>query len=388
MEPDRRAVLRVLPMAVAAALALATIVGMILLRPIASDRPDLSEIGVANLVFEAVVDSAVEAACSYAPEEPGLVCVTIAFRLTEGPDSGRVVVQEYTVGDTTPTFAVGDRVVMDYNPDVAEDFQYRFADRQRRNVLLWVTVVFVLFVVALGRWRGVASLLGLAASVVLLLRFIVPAIIDGRSPLLVAMVGASAIAFVALYAAHGFTRMTTVALLGTITALGVTLLLSWVALGAAQLSGFAAEEAFILTLAGQIDVGGLVLAGVVLGSMGAIDDVTVTQASAVWELKAAAPHLGWRELFMRSMRVGRDHIASMVNTLLLAYAGAAMPLLLFFVLSSQSLGTVINSEVVATEVLRTLLGSIGLVAAVPATSWLAAITASDLRPEDLGRHRH
>jgi uncharacterized membrane protein len=152
------------------------------------------------------------------------------------------------------------------------------------------------------------------------------------------------------------------------------------------LSGFAEEASFILTLAGRIDVGGLVLAGVVLGSMGAIDDVTVTQASAVWELKAAAPHLGWRQLFVRSLRVGRDHIASMVNTLLLAYAGAAMPLLLFFVLSSQSLGTVLNTEIVAIEVLRTLLGSIGLVAAVPATSWLAAVTAADLRPEDLPRH--
>ena len=363
-------------------------VGIILLRPTGSDRPDLTAIGIAAQSVEAVVDEVVEGACSYAPDEPGLVCRSVSFRLIQGSDAGRVIVQEYTVGDTTPAFSTGERVVMDYNPESAEDFQYRFADRQRRGVLLWVTILFVMVVVALGRWRGVAALIGLAASVVILLQFIVPAIIDGRSPLMVAMVGAAAIAFVALYAAHGFTRMTTVALLGTVTALGLTLLLSWVALGAAQLSGFAAEEAFILTLGGQIDVGGLVLAGVILGSMGAIDDVTVTQASAVWELKAAAPNLGWRQLFIRSLRVGRDHIASMVNTLLLAYAGAAMPLLIFFVLSSQSLGTVLNNEIVATEVLRTLLGSIGLVAAVPATSWLAAITAGDLRPEDLGRHRH
>ncbi|MCB2223908.1 MAG: YibE/F family protein [Actinobacteria bacterium] len=386
LEPERKTLLRMVPAVVSAVLAVLTIAGIILLRPTSGERPSLSEIGVASQVFEAVVDAVDEGACSYAPDDPTISCATATFRLTQGPDVGRLVVQEYTIGDTTPRFAVGERVVMDYDPNVSEEYQYRYYDRQRRGVLLWVTVLFVLVVIGLGRWRGLAALVGLAASVVILLLFIVPAIIDGRSPVLVALVGASAIAYVALYVAHGFNRMTTVALLGTLAALALTLLLSWVALAAARLSGFAAEESFILTLAGEIDVGGLILAGVVLGSMGALDDVSVTQASAVWELKLAAPELGWRELFVRSLRVGRDHIASMVNTLLLAYAGAAMPLLLFFVLSNQSLGTVMNTEVVATEVLRTLLGSIGLVAAVPATSWLAAVSAADIHPDELHRH--
>jgi uncharacterized membrane protein len=134
---------------------------------------------------------------------------------------------------------------------------------------------------------------------------------------------------------------------------------------------------FILTAANSINVRGLLLAGVVLGSLGAIDDVTVTQASAVWELRAADPTMPRSRLFRAGMRVGRDHVASTVNTLLLAYAGAAMPLLLFFVLAGQSLGTSLNSEIVAIEVIRTVVGSIGLVMAVPFTTWLAAWMAGD-----------
>ena len=155
----------------------------------------------------------------------------------------------------------------------------------------------------------------------------------------------------------------------------------------AGITGFASDESYIISLVGTFDVSGLVLAGIVLGTIGAVDDVTITQASAVWELHRAAPHLGPMELVRRGIRVGRDHVASMVNTLLLAYAGASMPLLIFFVLADQSLGTVVNSEVVATEVIRTLVGSIGVVAAVPFTTWLAAITAGR-QPRDGAAHGH
>ena len=257
--------------------------------------------------------------------------------------------------------------------------QYQFADFQRRPLLVWLFVAFAAVVIALGRWRGAAALGGLVASVAVLLVFILPAILDGRSPVLVAVFGSAAIAFLALYAAHGFTRMTTVALIGTLAALTLTALISGVVVGFASFTGFTSDEASLLTLFDSIDVRGLLLAGIVLGAAGAIDDVTVTQASAVWELKAANPALRVSGLFRRGLRVGRDHIASTVNTLLLAYAGASLPLLVLFVLSEQSLGTVANSEVMAVEIVRTLVGSIGLVAAVPFTTWLAAVTA-DSRP--------
>ena len=144
----------------------------------------------------------------------------------------------------------------------------------------------------------------------------------------------------------------------------------------AQFSGLVSEEAFYLLEIPGFDVGGLLLAGIVLGAIGAMDDVTVTQASAVWEVRKANPDLGTRELFGSGLRVGRDHIASTVNTLLLAYAGASMPLLILIALSNQAFGAIVSSEVIAVEIVRTLVGSIGLVAAVPITTWLGARTAS------------
>jgi uncharacterized membrane protein len=379
LEPDHLSVLRMLPVAIAAALAVVTVLGMVLLRPTGSDRPDLEEIGISADVFGAAVVDVTESPCAV-----GLPCQQVSFRLDQGPDTGEVIELEFVVAETSPYFTVGDRVVLDYRADAEPGFEYAYADRQRRPVLAWVAVLFALAVVALGRLRGLAALVGLAASIFVLLQFVIPAILDGRSPVLVAAFGSAAIAYVALYAAHGFTRMTTVALLGTLAALVVTVLLSEIAIGAADLTGFASDEAFILTIVGTIDLSGLVLAGVVLGSMGAIDDVTVTQASAVWEVKRANPEISRVELVRAGLRVGRDHVASTVNTLLLAYAGASMPLLIFFVLSDQSLGTVLNSEIVATEVLRTLVGSIGLVASVPLTTWLAAAMAHDVGVDSHG----
>jgi uncharacterized membrane protein len=385
LEPDRTTILRNLPLFLAGGLAVLTVLGLVLLRPTGALRPDLSLIGVSQAVYDATVVGTGEAPCTGTSPEDGIPCQTVDFRLDEGPDTGEVVQQQFPIAETSPFFDTGDRVVLDYQPEADLPFRYNYLDRQRRPVLLWVTVLFAVVVVALGRLRGLAALAGLLASVVVLLQFVIPAIIDGRSPVWVATVGAAAIAFVALYAAHGFNRMTTVALLGTLAALGLTAVLSSIAVGAAHFTGFTSDESFLLTLAGSIDIGGLVLAGIVLGAVGAIDDVTVTQASAVWELHRVRPDLGRLELFRSGLRVGRDHVASTVNTLLLAYAGAAMPLLLFFVLSEQSLGTVLNREIVAVEVLRTLVGSIGLVSAVPLTTWLAAALVT---PGDEGGHGH
>jgi uncharacterized membrane protein len=274
---------------------------------------------------------------------------------------------------------VGEKVVVSYTADAERGANYAFADRQRKPVLLWLAVIFAVSVVALGRFRGLAALAGLVASFWVLLVFVLPAILDGRSPLAVAILGASAIAFLALYLAHGFSPMTTVALLGTLGSLAVTAALATLFTHLARFSGFASEEAVILNLAeARIDLVGLALGGMVIGALGAIDDITVTQASAVWELRAANPSLTTRALYRSALRIGRDHIASTVNTLALAYAGASMPLLLLFLLSEQSLASVANGELVATEAVRTLVGSIGLVAAVPITTWLAARVAGSM----------
>jgi uncharacterized membrane protein len=376
LEPERTAIIRMLPVALAVVLAVLSILGVVLLRPTGEVRLDLSVIGINPQVFEAVAESVTIGPCEGVPPEQRLECADIDFRLTQGPDAGSVFPLTFVVAQTSPAFSVGDRVVLDYQPGADPEFRYTYSDRQRRPLLLWVAIGFGVVVVALGRLRGFAALAGLVATVFVLLQFVIPAILDGRSPVLVAVVGASVIAFVALYSAHGFNRMTTVALLGTLAALAVTALLAWFAVEAAAFTGLVSDEAFLLTVAG-IDPAGLILAGVVLGAIGAIDDVTVTQASAVWELHRVRPDLGRITLFGHGLKVGRHHVASTVNTLVLAYAGAAMPLLIFFVLAEQSLGTVVNSEIVAIEVVRTLVGSIGLVSSVPLTTWLAAVFATE-----------
>lgn len=374
LEPERVGITRALPGILAGALALALLLGAFLLRPTGRERPDLGELGITSARYEAVVTEVIESPCT---ANPDLTCAAVSLRLTEGPDRGVEVTLTMVVADTAPSFTTGERIVLDRQDGADLEFRYSYADRQRRPVLLGLAIVFALVVVALGRMRGLAALFGLAASVAVLLQFVIPAILDGRSPMAVAVVGSGLIAYLALYAAHGFTRMTTVALLGTLASLALTAVLSALVVGAARFSGLTADEAFIITVAGHFDLSGLILAGIVLGALGAIDDITVTQASTVWELHALRPDLGKAGLFRSGLKVGRDHVASTVNTLLLAYAGAAMPLLLFFVLAGQSIGTVVNSEIVAVEVVRTLVGSIGLVAAVPLTTWLAAVFASE-----------
>ncbi len=377
-------------------LAVMTLIGIVLLRPTGETKASLDAaragegdsefdaIGLPSDFFEAEVELVEDGPCSFADD---LQCRVAAFRLNQGPDQGDQFIQEFPlVAETTPDFTVGEKVILSYVPDAGEGFEYQFSDRQRRGVLRWLALGFAVAVLALGRWRGLGALGGLAASMLVLFTFVLPAIIDGRSPLLVAIVGAAAIAYVALYVAHGFNQLTTVALLGTLASLALTAVLSAVVTAAANFSGFATEESLFLTLVpGQtIEITGLILAGAVLGALGAIDDVTVTQASAVWELRAANPRLGQLDLFRSGIRIGRDHIASTVNTLALAYAGAALPLLLLFILADQSLGTIANSEIVAIEIVRTLVGSVGLVAAVPITTWLAAATAVGEPP----RHPH
>lgn len=310
--------------------------------------------------------------------DPTQTCDIVTVTVTDGDLVGEVFsvssfpgFEEFSVGaEVEVTFDdLGDAIAV-VGSDLAS--RYQFSDFERSRVLLISFLVFAVAVIALGRWRGVAALAGLGATLVIIMVWLLPAILDGRNPVLVALVGASAVAFVALYVSHGFSLMTTVALVGTLGALVLTTVLSWVAVEAAQFTGLAAEESTLLSLFDGLDIRGLVLAGMVLGAAGALDDVTVTQASAVWQLRRSNESASFSDLWNGGIRIGQHHIGSTVNTLLLAYLGASLPLVVLFVLAEQSLGSVVNSEVVAVEVIRTLVGSIGLVAAVPLTTWLAA----------------
>lgn len=364
--------------------ALLTVVGLVALWPSGDPTAGVKDLGFTRDLYDARVQSIKRAPCEGAAPEEDLVCVTATVRLLQGPDRGSSRKIDLPPQGAGQGFKTGDVLVLAHEPSSPEEFQYGFADRNRKPALWWLAGLFAVVVVLLGRLRGLAALAGLAASFVVLLKFVLPAIVSGTDPLAVAVVGASAIAFVALYLAHGFGPLTSVALMGTLGSLGVTVVLAKVFVALAQLSGFATEEAsFVSVATTRIDLAGLVLGGVVIGALGAIDDMTVTQASVVAELRQANPSLRPIQLFSSAMRIGRDHVASTVNTLALAYAGASMPLLVLFVLSEQSLGSIVNGEVIATELVRTLVGSIGLVAAVPLTTWLAVVALSGRRRRDV-----
>ena len=349
---------------IVAVIAVAIAIGLVVLWPRDPPTIDRLAFGFASAVIPATVESVEGAPCSYAAEE---ICNTVVFTDGNGTFS-----QEFPDDPGQPQFEVGDPVYLSVT--VAEDgsISTNYYDRNRGPLLLVVGLLFGIAVVALGRLRGVAALVGLAISVAVLIWFIVPAIIAGRDAVLVALVGGGAIVLVSLYLAHGYTPLTHVAAVGAFAALALTTALSWVVVEFAHFTGLASEEAFYLLNLPDIDLNGLLLAGIVLGALGALDDVTVTQASAVWEVAGANQAIEQRALFDSGLRIGRDHIASTVNTLLLAYAGAAMPLLILYSLSGLSLASVGSSEVIAVEIIRTFVGSIGLVAAVPITTWLAA----------------
>ncbi len=235
-------------------------------------------------------------------------------------------------------------------------------------------------VVAFGRWKGLGALLGLGFTLAVIVFFLVPNVLQGRNPVLVSVVAAALMMIVTLYLAHGPGLKTVVALFGTLGALIITALLAWIFVVLTDLTGFSTEEANLIRIeSGILSLQGLILGGIIIGSLGVLDDVTMTQASAVQELKDANFDLGVWDLFSRGSKVGRDHVASTVNTLVLAYVGASLPLFILFNITGSSFSSIVNGEVVVMEIIRSFVGSIGLVAAVPFTTALAAWAACQAR---------
>jgi uncharacterized membrane protein len=267
--------------------------------------------------------------------------------------------------------------------------QYSFADFDRHTPLLWLAIAFVVIVVIFGRLRGVLSLVGLVISLVIVVGWIVPSILDGSPPLLVAVIGSFAVMLATISLAHGLGPKGVAALLGTAAALALTVGLAAAFTSLATITGQSSEESLLLQV-GQtsLSLEGLVRAGMVIGALGVLDDVTVSQASAVMALRRANPAQTVRQLYHGALSVGRDHVAATVNTLVLAYAGASLPVLLLFSVGNTSFSEGINNEAVAANVVATLVGSIGLIAAVPLTTGLAALLAVHLSPAELEAEGH
>jgi len=364
-------------------LAVGTLIGLVLLWP-GQDPEVPPEVGPPATAVKADVERATFRPCP--PEQGGeaSTCQVVGLRLRGGRDVGLTAELVFNVvaNPGIPTFEAGDRIVV--QPLGAQPGAYTFVDFQRSRPLLLLGATFAVLVVALARWKGLAALIGLAATMVVLVKFVLPSILDGNDPVAVCIVGASVTMFVVFYVAHGVTVRSSTALVGTLLSLLATGLLATWATSASRLGGTGSEEALTLNaLAGQVDLRGLLLGGIIIGGLGVLNDVTITQSSAVWQLHLADPGAGPASLYRRGMQVGRDHIGATVDTLILAYAGAALPLLIFFSLADRSFGEVITSSLVAEEVVRSLVGAIGLVLSVPITTGLAAVAAARA-PVDVG----
>ncbi|MBP2411375.1 putative membrane protein [Arthrobacter stackebrandtii] len=259
---------------------------------------------------------------------------------------------------------------------------YIFMDFVRTLPMGLLAVLYALVVVAVARWRGLRAIVGLVGAFAVLAWFILPALAQGQPPLLVALVGSSAIMFGVLYFAHGFSARTSTALLGTLFGLLVTAGLAAWAVDAAALTGTSGDYGYqLLNLTQGMSLSGMILCGLVISGLGVLNDVTITQSSAVWELHEMAPHTSTRELFTSAMRIGRDHIASTVYTIAFAYAGSALPVLLMVSLYDQPLLSALTGAELAEEIVRILVGSIGLVLAIPVTTAVAvAVVKATGRP--------
>ncbi|MEJ2859766.1 YibE/F family protein [Actinomycetospora flava] len=385
---------RILLAALLVPCALAVLVGLVVLAPSPGEYADVAAraatgqgapgLGAQTPVDAEVTRAAAESDCTdpnLPSPGPGEGCVAVTLRLDEGPAAGSTIVTLAPATPGSPRFAVGDPVVLGWaGGDPADPLTYTIVDFQRGAPLLVLGAAFALAVLLLGRWQGLAALVALGATLGVLALFVLPALATGSPPVAVALTASGLIVGIVLPLTHGPSARTATAALGTLASLGLIGVLAVLFAATSRLTGLGEESSELAGVLGAgLDVRGLLLAGVVIGALGVLDDVTVTQTSAVWELHRADPAARLADLYGSAMRVGRDHVASAVNTLVLAYAGAALPLLLLFGLAGRGLGDLLTAEDVAQEVVRTLVGSIGLVASVPLTTILAAVVVRAVR---------
>ncbi|WP_256329155.1 YibE/F family protein [Actinomyces ruminicola] len=358
----------------------ATLIGLIVLWPGGSSLVGSQSFTAEGATLEsATITSLDSSACADATDalvgvsNDALLADAVCAEITSGDGVG-LIMPVHIPAESLTAADVGDHLQVMYTPAaLASGTPYVFVDYARQVPVAALAVVYLVLVVAVAGRKGALSVLGLLLATAVLLGFMIPALLDGASPMWVTLVGASAMMLLAVYVAHGISVRTTTALLGTFAGVVITVLLSLWGVGAANLTGATEETALTLTaMVGGINLQALLTCGMVVAALGVLNDVTITQASAVWELHAANPALGRARLFTGGMRIGRDHIASTVYTLAFAYAGTALPLILSASLIDRSFAATLLSGEIAEEVVRTLVSSIGLVLAIPATTAIAA----------------
>ncbi|HPY23223.1 MAG: hypothetical protein QG655_3803 [Actinomycetota bacterium] len=321
-----------------------------------------------------------------APGLPGAgTCIQALVAIQTGPNAGAGTMLEFSRGPGQPNLLAGQTIRVFRQVDPQGATSYGFYDYERTWPLIGLAALFAIVIVAVARWRGLRALVGIAIAFGVLVVFMLPALRDGAPAVPVALVASAAILFAVIYLAHGISLRTSAALLGTLTAMLLAAVLSWGAIELTHLTGLSDDQNNeVAAYLGNVSITGLLLAGFIIGSLGVLNDVTITQSSAVFELAHLGPGpsagggstVSRRQVFLRAMRVGSDHIASTVYTLLLAYAGSSLPLLLLFSVANRSLADVLTSESVAIEIARSAVGGIALALAVPLTTAIATVLAT------------
>lgn len=340
-----------------------------LLFPLAGSAQSLQQ-DVKEVISAEVLDVVSETSREVVGTDTVVEVQQVRIELRSGERKGQQIILENEVVTLRP----GDNIFVYRTETVGGDVYFTYADYERRPVLLFVTLLFVAMLLFFSRWQGVRALLSLAASVAAIFFLLVPALLAGYNAALTTVaISAIVMAFV-LFGTHGINPRSVIAFGGTFGTVAVTGLIAFLSVHFMRFTGFSNDAAVYLNFAtdGKIDLAGLLLGSIIIGILGVLDDVSITQASVVQELKAAKPSLNWRGLYARAIKVGRDHIGSLVNTLALAYAGVALPLILLYAKTESDLMISLNQEVVAVELIRIVVGSIGLILAVPATTLVAA----------------
>ncbi|MCA9365839.1 YibE/F family protein [Candidatus Kaiserbacteria bacterium] len=311
---------------------------------------------------------------------------TIRAEVLDGPKEGEVI----RIENDYLELDEGDRFYFNYYVYIDGTEEYGVLNIDRRIPLLILFLVFVSAVLLLGGWQGLRSLVALFGSVFAIFYILMPGILAGWNPLVISVVVASGILFVAIFFTHGFNRESVVAYSGTMLAVLLTGLLAILSVHLASLSGFADEAATYLNFntRGALDFTALLIGAIIIGVLGVLDDIAVTQAAVVTELFDSNPSLTRRDVYRRALRVGREHVGALVNTLVLAYTGASLPLLLHFYMSSSSLSMAISSELFATEIVRTIVGSVGLIMTVPFVTLLSVIYLKNYKSKHSHSHSH
>lgn len=309
---------------------------------------------------------------------------SIRAEILEGSRKGEVVVIENDYFELDE----GDKFYFSHLVDISGREMYEIVNVDRRGALAGLALVFVLAVVLFGGWQGVRSLVALLGSFLAIFYILLPGLLNGWNPILAGSLVAGGILFAAIFFTHGFNRESVVAYGGTMLAVLITGVFAAFSVDIANLSGFYSDESVYLNFStsGTLDFTALLLGAIIIGILGVLDDIAATQAAVVSEFYAHDPDMTKTQAYTRAIRVGREHVGALVNTLVLAYTGAALPLLLYFQTATANVGTLVNLEVIATEIVRIIVGSVGLVLTVPIVTALAVVFLKGAK--NSGAHTH